>query len=132
MAATNTFGLGADAMYAGRNQLDAATLDRFYVVRVDYDENLDRQLCGLPPITRAEWTPDLDVTPADVAHIGRWTLDVREAVARAGMRRVFSPRATQKAVAALQAGIPAPEVKRDLLAGWSRDELSKLGNLATA
>ena len=41
VAAGNTFGLGADYDYVGRNQLDAASLDRFAVVRVDYDPKIE-------------------------------------------------------------------------------------------
>lgn len=42
VAAGNTLGTGADAMYTGRLQLDAASLNRFAVVPVDYDERIDR------------------------------------------------------------------------------------------
>lgn len=46
IAAANTFGRGADRLYVGRNQLDAATLDRFVVRAFDYDEDLERRLAG--------------------------------------------------------------------------------------
>lgn len=36
VCAGNTYGTGADAEYTGRYQLDAATLDRFAVVDIDY------------------------------------------------------------------------------------------------
>ena len=41
VAAGNTLGTGADAMYTGRMQLDAATLNRFETVPVGYDERID-------------------------------------------------------------------------------------------
>ena len=41
IAAGNTFGNGADYDYVGRNQLDAASLDRFAQVRIDYDERIE-------------------------------------------------------------------------------------------
>lgn len=44
IAAANTFGSGADMVYAGRNQLDAATLDRFYVIEMGYDRALEERL----------------------------------------------------------------------------------------
>ena len=44
VAAANTFGTGADNMYVGRQQLDAATLDRFAVLDFDYDEDVEREL----------------------------------------------------------------------------------------
>ena len=40
VAAGNTFGYGADASYVGRNVLDAASLDRFAMVEVDYDDGI--------------------------------------------------------------------------------------------
>lgn len=42
----NTFGQGADRLYVGRNQLDAATLDRFYFIEWRYDEKLERMAAG--------------------------------------------------------------------------------------
>ena len=45
IAAGNTLGTGADSMYTGRMQLDAASLNRFVVVEVDYDKNIDK-LCA--------------------------------------------------------------------------------------
>ena len=46
ICACNTYGRGADRQYVGRNQLDAATLDRFAVVDFDYDEELERAIAG--------------------------------------------------------------------------------------
>ncbi len=42
VATANTFGTGADRIYVGRNELDAASLDRFAVIEVDYDLTLER------------------------------------------------------------------------------------------
>ena len=41
VAAGNTYGLGADFEYVGRNQLDAASLDRFGIIKVDYDRQIE-------------------------------------------------------------------------------------------
>lgn len=41
VSAANTFGSGADRQYVGRNQLDAAFLDRFITIEVDYDPNVE-------------------------------------------------------------------------------------------
>ena len=46
ICACNTYGRGADRQYVGRNQLDAATLDRFAVVDFDYDEDMERAIAG--------------------------------------------------------------------------------------
>lgn len=41
VAAGNTYGTGADIEYTGRFQLDASSLDRFAIVEVSYDENIE-------------------------------------------------------------------------------------------
>ena len=46
VAAGNTFGLGADMEYVGRNQLDMASLDRFAVVEVDYDKDIEMSVAN--------------------------------------------------------------------------------------
>lgn len=46
IAAGNTFGIGADYDYVGRNQLDAASLDRFAMIRVEYDRHIE-EACAL-------------------------------------------------------------------------------------
>jgi cobaltochelatase CobS len=46
LACANTYGHGADRLYVGRAQLDAATLDRFARVALDYDRDLERKLAG--------------------------------------------------------------------------------------
>lgn len=45
LCACNTYGTGADEMYCGQ-QLDASTLDRFVMVRVDYDKNIEMQIAN--------------------------------------------------------------------------------------
>ena len=50
-ASANTYGYGATRQYIGRNPLDAATLNRFAMITVDYDENLEIQIGPVP-----EWT----------------------------------------------------------------------------
>lgn len=42
IASANTYGNGADRVYVGRTELDAASLDRFAVVTLDYDLTLER------------------------------------------------------------------------------------------
>lgn len=44
MFTANTFGLGADAVYSGRNKLDGATLSRFYAIPFGYDEALEEHM----------------------------------------------------------------------------------------
>src|SRR5690606_21217556 len=44
VAAANTNGKGSDHLYTGRSRLDAAPLDRFIIIKVDYDADLEREL----------------------------------------------------------------------------------------
>ena len=86
IAAANTFGAGADAQYVGRSQLDAATLDRFAFITMDYDERLE-----------------LAISPND-----QWTRHVqafRKAVRELKLRHVVSPRASIKGGKLLSAGL---------------------------
>ena len=46
IAAGNTFGTGADIEYTGRYQLDAASLDRFAVIQIDYSRAVEEAIAG--------------------------------------------------------------------------------------
>jgi MoxR-like ATPase len=97
IAAGNTYGRGADRKYVGRNQIDAASLDRFAVFDVDYDEHLERRL-----------VPD---HPAWVQRVQR----VRAAVERENVEHIVSPRASLKGAALLRQGMPQTKVENAVL-----------------
>ena len=46
VAAGNTYGTGGDNEYTGRSVLDAATLNRFSYIDIDYDEAIEKAMCG--------------------------------------------------------------------------------------
>lgn len=48
IAGANTYGRGADRVYCGRQPLDGATLQRFAVMFMDYDKDLEKALCPEP------------------------------------------------------------------------------------
>lgn len=48
LAGANTIGQGADRQYVGRQQIDAATLDRFVFLPWDSDPVLESNACGVP------------------------------------------------------------------------------------
>lgn len=110
VAAANTFGNGADRQYIGRNQLDAASLDRFSVVYMDYDEELEKKLAG-----------DM-----------KWTLHVqkiRKIVNELKIRHVISPRASIVGAKLLRAGMHWKRVEEvKIFKGMSPDEISKIQN----
>lgn len=110
IAAGNTYGRGADRMYVGRQQLDAATLDRFVVIDWDYDEDAEIEWAG--------------------ADMRTWTLyihKVRQAASKLSMRVVVSPRASIFGAKLLRAGIPSHEVAESVLfKGINRADREKL------
>lgn len=92
IAACNTFGRGADRQYVGREQLDAATLDRFAVIEMDYDEELEMLIACNP-----DWT----------LHVQK----VRKAVAKEKVRHIVSPRASIDGGVMIQAGMKKAAVE---------------------
>jgi MoxR-like ATPase len=96
IAAGNTFGRGADRQYVGRNQLDAATLDRFAIMEVDYDEMLELELSGDP-----EWA--------------RYVQKVRHAIEAEKVRHIVSPRASIGGAKLLAAGMERAKVEEAVI-----------------
>ena len=45
ISAGNTYGTGADYEYVGRSQLDMASLDRFAMVKINYDRDIALNVC---------------------------------------------------------------------------------------
>lgn len=112
MATANTYGTGANPIYAGRSPLDAATLDRFVIVTIDYDRNLESTIGAANGLDASE-----------MASI--WAL--RDKVRESALRRVVSTRAFQKAGIMKASGDAWSTVMNTLVEGWSRDERAKVG-----
>jgi cobaltochelatase CobS len=55
MTAANTYGRGADRQYVGRNQLDAASRDRFIWLTMDYDSNLEKHIANCQNSEENRW-----------------------------------------------------------------------------
>lgn len=94
IASANTFGNGANRQYVGRNQLDAATLDRFAVIEWFIDDELESNL-------------------TTGVNGKAWYMAVRAArdyVAEKKIRALISPRATQKGSKLLHIGQDLDEV----------------------
>lgn len=97
VASANTYGNGADRMYIGRNQLDAASLDRFYVVNMDYDETLELALYG-----RDEWVIYVQKARRAMKALG-------------GIRHVISMRAIQMGLKMKDTGVPLDKMEQACL-----------------
>jgi MoxR-like ATPase len=119
VATANTYGHGASRQYVGRNQLDAATLDRFVTIAWDIDDKIESNLAG----TSAEGRAWLSVVKA-----------VRKrAIEELVLRVVISPRATQRGALLLAAGMPFEDVLPIALTGnIPGDERAELVSLAQA
>lgn len=105
----NTFGHGADRVYIGRNELDAASLDRFATIPVDYDLTMERTFCN----GNIEW---LD-----------YVWNIRKQVDKLKIRHVVSSRAIIFGSLALQCGLTRDDVEAFyLFKGMSERDKSKL------
>lgn len=78
VAAGNTYGTGADMEYTGRYQLDASSLDRFCIIEIDYDKDIE--------ISIAQGDKDL----IDFVH------DIRHAVKKSDVKFTISYRAIER------------------------------------
>lgn len=96
IAAANTYGQGADRQYIGRNQLDAASLDRFVFLDWKYDENLERDLAG-----NEEWS--------------NYVQKVRKLINLNKIRHVVSPRASIFGAQLLARGLERSIVEETVL-----------------
>lgn len=109
LATANTFGHGADRVYVGRNELDAASLDRFAVIAMDYDADLELQYAN----GNLDWYQRVT--------------SVRRQVRDKGIRHVVSSRAIIKGVAALSAGLTWSDVEDIyLFKGMSKADRAKI------
>jgi cobaltochelatase CobS len=120
LAAANTFGRGGDTMYVGRNSLDVATLDRFVLdtLHIDYDRELEWD------IVRSLVSDD------DANEIMAWVDALRDQIISNRIRRVASMRLVERAARAISKGRKLADVKARFFAGWSKDELAKVGGAA--
>jgi cobaltochelatase CobS len=116
IGAANTWGRGGDSMYVGRNQLDAATLDRFVLATlfVDYDGALEQR--------HAEARLSAD----EAGRLLDWIANLRRGIASNKLRRVASTRLVISAAAAMAAGRTLSDVRKRYHQDWSADEKSKI------
>lgn len=92
VACANTWGRGADRLYVGRNQLDGATIDRFAMTDIDYDESLEMEIAG-----NRDWTKRVQ--------------SLRHAAIAEKARIIISPRASIRGAKYLAAGWPQKKVE---------------------
>lgn len=104
ICAGNTYGNGADAQYTGRYQLDAATLDRFAVVEIDYSDKI------FNAVTNGN---------KDLINFIR---SLRKAAQNVGANLILSYRAAQNVTAMESVGLSTADcVKQCIAKGLSHD-----------
>lgn len=109
IATANTYGNGANRVYVGRNELDAASLDRFAMIEIDYDENLEKAFSN----GNQQW----------LNHV----LNIRHAVNEKRIRHVVSSRAIANGAKALSIGLSWNAVNEMfLLKGLSENDREKI------
>lgn len=123
--AANTFGTGANRMYVGRNQLDAATLDRLAFIEWDYDEGLEGHIIGLQGDS-----PAFDLAEGGTMSAEDWLKIVRgfrRVVAQLGIRHLVTPRAAIYGAKLLKAGVGVKHVQDlVLIKGLDAESINKV------
>lgn len=108
VGSANTYGRGADRMYVGRTQLDAATLNRFIFLDWDYDEKLELAIS-----CNEKWT--------------KWVQKVRKVTQKHKMRYVVSPRQSIAGGELLALGIPERTVREmTVFPGWAEADIERV------
>lgn len=118
IATANTYGTGGDRRYVGRQALDAATLDRFIVIDVPVDEELEERIALAHAPARAE----------DALRVIEEVRRLRATAAEKRLPVMFSPRASIDAAKLLQAGASVEQAVRwRVVRGMSAAHRSALG-----
>ena len=109
IGAANTYGSGATHDYVGRTRIDAAFLQRFgAAIDWQYDEKLETAMSG-----NAEWS--------------RRVQRVRKRAAKAGLKILVTPRASQSGARLIAAGMtPEEAAKLTYLRGLTADQVAML------
>ncbi len=116
ICAGNTWGNGADRQYVGRNQLDAAFLNRFTcaTIAVDYDRDLEASIVGDAHICARVWA-------------------LRDKVNDLKIRRIVGTRDLMAVTRLVKGAGETLDRALDCLAeGWTADERTKCGIKAVA
>ena len=122
----NTFGTGADRQYVGRNQLDAATLNRFAVIEWGYDDALTASLIGASAAS-----PHFQIDDGGTHHTAQkwhdYVLGLHASADKLKERVVIGPRASLNGMALMNAGIGRDHVEELLIwAGMSQGQRDKI------
>lgn len=108
IASANTYGRGADRLYCGSQPLDAATLQRFKILTMDYDKKLEYALCP-----DEKWTKKIHI--------------LREVVAEHKAKIIVSMRAVIEGYQLMQNGFSEAEtLDMTVFQGYNNDAVSAI------
>lgn len=85
VAAGNTYGTGADMEYTGRYQLDASSLDRFCIIEVSYDPEIEKSIAQDDELIEFVWDFRKAVNEADL----KFTISYRAIDRLAKLKNIF-------------------------------------------
>ena len=121
IGAANTIGKGATRQYAGRNPLDGATLDRFIMLDIDYDEALEYR------VALAEYEAHGGDKVNDLSLWCLRVLSARKAAATLKIDALITPRASMFGARLLAGGLSFDMLdKMVLFKGLSVDAVKQI------
>lgn len=108
IAAANTVGKGSDGTYTARNRLDAATLNRFTLLAVDYSDSIEESVC-----------PDKELRERlQNARVKLKEMKSQEMITTRDLRRAYQ---FQKA------GVGMFDIMASLTLGWPQEIVKQIG-----
>jgi MoxR-like ATPase len=113
VAAGNTYGTGADIEYTGRYQLDAASLDRFAIIEIDYSETIENAISG------------------GNEELVAFIRDFREKVKEADIKFIVSYRAVERLKTLENVFSIAESIQIALLRGMDKEDVKIISNNIT-
>lgn len=129
IVAMNTYGTGASRQYVGRNQMDAATINRLAFISWDYDAALESSIVGVPA-KQEELNTALGGVP-DAAQWVKRVQAIRAACDRLKVRHIVSPRATIGGVKLFACGVGQTHVENMLIwQGMDAEQRRRVENSA--
>jgi MoxR-like ATPase len=113
VAAGNTYGTGADIEYTGRYQLDAASLDRFAIIEIDYSEAIENAISG------------------GNEELVAFIRDFREKVKEADIKFIVSYRAVERLKTLENVFSIAESIQIALIRGMDKEDIKMISNNIT-
>jgi energy-coupling factor transporter ATP-binding protein EcfA2 len=117
MGSGNTFGLGADRVYCGRNRLDGSSIQRFAVEEMNYDHDMELAICQPQTTQETEW----------IENVWRY----RAAADKLHIEVIISPRQNLQGLLGIRIGKKVRDLEKSCIwKGLAQDQVTKIKNEA--